>query len=621
LPTLPSFLTKPNPEIYSSDNFLILDVETTSYDKGDPCNKNNSLVLSQWKYNGELKYIFGNEFDMEPLLEDIGRADFVVAHHAKFDLGWMHRCGLDLHKVIVWDTEIAEYVLAGNVQVDKSLNGTLARYGLPPKEDIVGRLIKAEVHVTDIPKDWLLQYGLIDVERTYQLFIQQREKLRKLNLFPVQYTRCLLTPVLTDIERHGMHLDDGRVSKVYAMYAEELARLNREVSNMLGDINMNSPKQKVKAIYETLGFAVPTDFRGNKIVSAKTNAPKTDMDTIMRLKPKTSKQKRFIQLAKQLSKVQAAMSKALSKFKDCIDETSDHLITASLNQTITQTHRLSSSGKNYKAQFQNFAREFKPLMSARYPGWKMAEADEAQLEYRVAVFLGQDEAGIQDINNKVDSHAFTASIIFKEEWEECGGDKDTKLGSKVRQNSKEHTFKPLYGGQSGTDREREYYVAFKDKHQGIAAMQQRWIDEVLNTKQLVTSTGLIFYWPDTRITRSGYIVNTTNICNYPVQSLATADIVPIGMIYQWHLMYAANMKSFLVNTVHDSTIGEVAPGEESLYEEIADYALTDAVNNYMKDVYNIDFNVPLEAEIKIGEHWSDSAQWRAKYLENDTLEV
>jgi DNA polymerase I-like protein with 3'-5' exonuclease and polymerase domains len=167
---------------------------------------------------------------------------------------------------------------------------------------------------------------------------------------------------------------------------------------------------------------------------------------------------------------------------------------------------------------------------------------------------------------------------------------------------------------SGTDREREYYQAFKDKHKGITAAQGRWIDEVLKTKELVTVTGLRFYWPDTKVTRSGYVVNTTAICNYPVQSFATADIVPIGMVYQWHLMNAAEMRSFLVNTIHDSTIGEVAPGEHELYEEIANFSLTGAVVEYLKVVYNIDFNVPLEAEIKIGKHWSDNKNWRNKYL-------
>jgi DNA polymerase I-like protein with 3'-5' exonuclease and polymerase domains len=65
----------------------------------------------------------------------------------------------------------------------------------------------------------------------------------------------------------------------------------------------------------------------------------------------------------------------------------------------------------------------------------------------------------------------------------------------------------------------------------------------------------------------------------------------------------------LINTIHDSTIGEVHPDEEEIYTEIANFSLTDAVKGYLDLVYNIDFNVPLEAEIKITPNWSDDGKW------------
>jgi len=125
-------------------------------------------------------------------------------------------------------------------------------------------------------------------------------------------------------------------------------------------------------------------------------------------------------------------------------------------QTLTQTHRLSSSGKEYKAQFQNFARIFKPLFSARNEGWLFGEADEASLEYRVAVALAQDKAGIYDITHGIDAHSFTAGIIFEEEWEACGADKSISACKPIRTAAKEFTFKPTYGGTSGTERQRGF---------------------------------------------------------------------------------------------------------------------------------------------------------------------
>jgi DNA polymerase I-like protein with 3'-5' exonuclease and polymerase domains len=624
LKKLPHFLQDPNPEIFLSNNYVVLDFETTVLDKGDPNNPSNSIVLGVWRLGKdhpsmELRgdknlYIIGSEYKFNQLVEDIQDADFVVAHNSKFELGWLRRCGCDLHNTLSWCTQVGEYVIAGNRKFELSLSASLKRHGLAGKDDLVGKMIKNGADVLDIPVKWLLKYCAIDVIRDEQLFLLQRQKIIELGLLPTQFTRCLFTSVLADVERHGMHLDAERVPVVYKKFNDELVSVKREMEELLGNINMSSPKQKVEAIYGTLGFAIPKDWKGNPIVSDKTEQPSTDADTLGRLVPKTAKQRKFLALAKRISKLGAAVSKSLGKFNRCVEETEDHILTAALNQTITQTQRLSSSGKNYKAQFQNFAREFKPLMNARYNGWSIGEADEAQLEYRVAVFLGQDQVGLQDILNKVDAHGFTASIIFKEIWEACGGNKKTAEGAEARQQSKSHTFKPLYGGRSGTDREREYYEAFRNKHKGITAAQDRWIDEVLKTKELVTMTGLRFYWPDTKVTRSGYIVNTTSICNYPVQSFATADIVPIGMVYQWHLMHVAELESFLVNTIHDSTIGEVHPEEHEIYEEIANYSLTDAVIVFLKKVYNIDFNVPLEAEIKISKNWSDDERWREEYL-------
>jgi DNA polymerase I-like protein with 3'-5' exonuclease and polymerase domains len=309
------------------------------------------------------------------------------------------------------------------------------------------------------------------------------------------------------------------------------------------------------------------------------------------------------------------MTKALDKFEACVTETGDNLLYAQLNQTITATHRLSSTGRNYSTQFQNLHRIFKPLFSPRYEGWKLGEADEAQLEYRVAVFLGQDEAGMHDIANNVDAHAFTASFTHAKEWDEVKDDLKSEVRKAIRTDAKADTFKPLYGGSSGTPAQQEYYKAFKEKHQGITQMQEDWKNTVLRTKKLRTVTGLEFYWPDTKLSRSGYITNSTNICNYPVQMFATADIVPIAVVYQWHYMKAAGMHSFLVNTVHDSSISEVHPEENELFENIVVQCFTDKVVWYLDEVYNIDFNISLEAEIELDDFWADSEGWRNEFLE------
>jgi len=67
----------------------------------------------------------------------------------------------------------------------------------------------------------------------------------------------------------------------------------------------------------------------------------------------------------------------------------------------------------------------------------------------------------------------------------------------------------------------------------------------------------------------------------------------------------SNMKSCIVNTVHDSIVIDVHPDEEK--------AVIEAINNTNKELPNlialrwgIDFNVPLLLESKIGPNWLDT---------------
>ncbi len=606
-------MENPDPDIYLSDNHVVVDFETTNLEKGSPVNPDNRIVLATWKRGkGEVKYKFGSEFEQEELIADINSCDFVVAHNAKFELGWLLRCGYDIGSRPVFCTQIADYVLAGNRSWRLSLDDCLIRRGLPVKEDTVKRLIHSGICPSTILSSQLLKYGRLDTALESELYSLQIHELREAGLLPVFFERCLLTPVLADIERRGMQLSPERVDKLYATYTKELDRLNLDMQELTGGINVGSTKQLAVFLYETLGFAIPKDYKGKPMMTPK-GAPSTSVDALNSLVPKPDRQDKFLKLYKEINKYSEALSKYLVKFKRCCDDDGG-ILHASLNQTVTQTHRLSSTGKKYTTQFQNFQRDFKPLFQSRIPDGIFSERDYAQLEYRSAVDISRDPVGMEDIRNGVDSHSITRSIVFKRE--EAAADGDKARLKELRTMSKSRTFKPLYGGTSGTKEEQEYYKFFLDKHAGIREMQDLWIDEVLQTGKLKTVTGLVFYWPDTAITERGYVTNTTQICNYPNQMFATADIVPIGLVFTWHRMRANNMRSFLVNTVHDSQLAELFPDEVELYEEVAVQSQERDTVEFIKKVFNYQIVVPLETETINAPFWCDSPEWRAKFLGN-----
>lgn len=619
---LPPFLKKLNPEIYNSDNYIVLDFETTNEGKGTASNSSNNIILTVWKRgrahpnyregacNRSVRW--SSEYELLDLVKDIEAADFIVAHNAKFELSWLKRCGLDINQTLPFCTMIAEYCIAGNRKWELGLDSSLKRRGMGGKMNVVSALIHAGICPSKIPSRWLEHYCITDVEQTEALFLKQRELANHIKLLPVMFTRNIFTVPLIAIEENGIHLDADRVKAVYKNHSDRLAILSLQFDDISGGANPKSGPQMRKLIFEDLGFNPPLDHKKKPFLTPGGELS-TSAKVLAKLEPKNNRQREFLKVKNEIGKVRDALSKALRHCLDCVTYTDEHVLYADFNQTVTGTHRLSSTGKLYKMQLQNIPNEFKPLFSPRHDGWLMGEIDEAQLEYRVAVHLGDDEAGKYDIAHKVDAHAFTASIIFEEEWTEVCDDKENPRRKKVRSNSKEHTFKPLYGGQSGTPREKKYYKAFQDKHKGVTAAQDSWKAQVLSKKYLRSASGLLFYWPDTKVTRSGYITNSTNICNYPVQSFATADIVPVAVTYQYHLMRIMKMQSFLVDTVHDSSIGEVHPNEKELYETIGVYSMTDCVTRYCSKVWGIELRVPLEAEAAFKSHWSDDKSWREKY--------
>jgi DNA polymerase-1 len=254
-------------------------------------------------------------------------------------------------------------------------------------------------------------------------------------------------------------------------------------------------------------------------------------------------------------------------------------------QAITATGRLSSRDPNFQNQPRGKTFPIRKVVTSRFQDGKMMEIDFAQLEFRTAVYLAQDKQGMEDIKNKIDVHQYTADII-----------------GVSRQDAKAHTFKPLYGGVTGTEDEKRYYTKFLEKYKDIKTWHEKLQSEAIRFKQIKLPTGREYAFPYAERTPWGGSTYGTQIKNYPVQGFATADIVPIACINIYKLMQEKKVKSLLINTVHDSIVADVYPGEEDVMSEIFNRGTADVIPA-LKQYYKIDFNVPLDTELKIGYDW------------------
>jgi DNA polymerase-1 len=235
----------------------------------------------------------------------------------------------------------------------------------------------------------------------------------------------------------------------------------------------------------------------------------------------------------------------------------------------------------------------KKIFVSRWEGGKILEADFAQLEFRTAAYLSQDATAIKEIEDGFDVHSYTAQVI-------------TDAGQPTsRQEAKAHTFAPLYGatGFGRSEAEASYYEQFSSKYKGVAEWHKTLAKEALETGCIKIPSGRSFAFPDVVRRGNGTVSHFTQIKNYPVQAFATADIVPLVLMTIDNMLM--NMDSCIVNTVHDSIVIDVHP------DEIDDVLnIVNSINSSMKTIidtrWNIDFNVPLKLDAKIGNNWLDT---------------
>ena len=264
-------------------------------------------------------------------------------------------------------------------------------------------------------------------------------------------------------------------------------------------------------------------------------------------------------------------------------------------QAVTATGRLSSRDPNFQNQPRGGTFPIRKVIQSRFEGGQIIEVDFAQLEFRTAVFLAQDKQGMEDIKNKIDVHKFTEDVI-----------------GVSRQDAKAHTFKPLYGGTTGTENEKKYYKTFAEKYKDITKWHDQLQTQAITYKRIKLPTGREYAFPYAERMPWGGSSYGTQIKNYPVQGLATADIVPLACIKIYKLMKEQKVKSLLINTVHDSIVADVYPGEEAVMSKIFDQG-TASVIPALDEYYGINFNVPLDTEIKMGYDWLNM-----KEVTNDT---
>lgn len=293
-----------------------------------------------------------------------------------------------------------------------------------------------------------------------------------------------------------------------------------------------------------------------------------------------------------------ALSTYLSSFVGGIQTWTrpDGRLHANFNQTTTRTGRLSSSNPNFQNQPKGHKFPVRKAVVSRFEGGFIMEADFSGLEFRVAGELSKDPQIIEDILSGKDVHKQTAMII-----NQCDLDAVTK---DMRQGAKAYTFAPLYGGMGANEppHVQAYFQEYFNIYSGLKDWHRTLMDGVLEHGLVRIPSGREFAFPNAVRTRNGRITNATNVVNYPVQSFATADIVPLACIRA--LRRWGSLRSRLIITVHDSIVVDVHPEEVNEVRDVLKEAML-GVKDDLVARFGYEAILPLDIEIELGRNWME----------------
>ena len=601
------------------------------------------------------------ELPFPGMLEYSPAVDFIVGCNLSFDLCYLYRNSeikRGLQSLRLWDIQLAEYLLSGQQSKWPSLDEMSIKYGLPVKDDKVTKFFEAGIGADAIGRDILDPYLKHDLDNTEKIAILQMARAtdsKQLNLIisQMEALHCI-----TEMMFNGLAIDKeylfryaGEVANEYADLSVALkakvavspdstlypvvdidsplqwskllfgGELKKDETELVGMYKNGKPKYK-KVVKIIITMPLCTDVKIRKEwVSEKTGKISVDDKTITTIIAET-KEPRIKSLMESLHQYRE-LSKQLTTY---VQGLSKHIISSStttyiqdyihgkLNQTATSTGRLASSAPN----LQNISNN--PIKKIFISRWGadgfLVEFDFSQLEVAVLAHLTMDKQLVYDISHGKDIHTELYKDMFGKE-----------PSKEERKWFKTLTFGLIYGAGAKTLAEnsgkdisltKNFIDTFYKRYSGVRRWNEKMATDatILGTHEDLkvpktwrhqAETGRVYVfneYPSKYDTTKAYNFSPTELKNYPVQGLATGDIVPmmLGILFRKLL---GRDKVKLVNTVHDSIMLDVHTTVlDSTVKEVKE--VLNNTDQYYQKTFGIPLALKLSVGVTIGKNWFEA---------------
>lgn len=337
--------------------------------------------------------------ELAKLLEDDRKK---IAQNGKFDIESLRQLGFRINNYY-YDCMLGMAVL--NPELPKSLAFQTSIYTEEPYYKDDGKDFNLK---KDKFEDFQI-YNARDAAVELEVGLEQIKELEESSLskFYFEFVHHL-HKLYSDLERVGIGRDETKVKELKTKFETEKTFLQTCIDTLIGHaVNVNSPKQMNKLLYEELKLPRRKDTSADTLVALLNNAVKN------------SEHKKLIINILQLRRVSKVLGTYLNAEPDFDGRwrTSYKIVGTETGRTSTSILKPPIRPNKCGLAFQTLSKhgevgeELRQVFRAD-PGFVFIEADQSQAEARVVAILA-DDLDMLKLFDELDIHKLTASWIFQ----------------------------------------------------------------------------------------------------------------------------------------------------------------------------------------------------------------
>ena len=523
---------------------------------------------------------------LAPLLAD--PCVLKILQNAKFDMMVLGRAGFPPITPIDDTMVISHSMEAGAHGHGMDELSRLHLGHTPISFDEVTGTGRNRITFAQVPLDRATAYAAEDADITLRLWQALHPRLRtEKSLALYEQVERRLIPVLLEMERAGIKVDEADLRRMSGDFAQRMAGMEAEIHQFAGHaFNVASAKQLGEVLFDEMGLS------GGKRM--KTGAWGTDASVLQNLADQGHDLPARVLEWRQLAKLKSTYADAL--VGQINPET--QRIHTSFAMAITTTGRLSSTDPNLQnipirtTEGSRIRRAF-----IAEPGHVLVSADYSQIELRLLAHVADIPQLKESFANGEDIHARTASEVF--------GIPMQGMDPMTRRRAKAINFGIIYGisafglaRQLGTSPgEAKFYIdAYFARYPGIRTYMERAKEEARKAGYVLTPFGRRCWVKgiaEKNAAMRAYAERQA--INAPLQGGA-ADIIKRAMVRLPRALRQAGLQARMLLQVHDELLFEVAEGEVAALSALAKQVMENAAQ----------LSVPLVVETGAGRSWADA---------------